>query len=188
MKKFGFKLGVQYAIEPSLNVPSYGNKVYGLRSLQSEKAFPDPKGHGVRIALALGLAFYCILITFLVIYYFVLSDPVENSVSRWTVALFPLAFITPVVLLQLFLFPVLDRYCARRGKHMADGIVLAVDLGGVVVNDDAQQRALIKVSYKGEHYIFVANQFGLCLKKGSRVKVSWKDINSELCYVHADIK
>lgn len=188
MKKFNFKLGIQYGTEPSVNIPSYGNKVYGLRSVQSEKAFPDPKGHSVGIALSVGLAFYCVFVTFLVIYYFIFSDPVANRVSIWTVVFMPLAFVTPVVFLQLFLFPVLDRYCARKGKHIAQGVVLAVDQGGVVVNDDAQQRALIKVIYEGNHYIFVANQFGLYLNRGSSVKVSWNAINSELCYVHEYLK
>lgn len=186
MEKFNFELGIQ---DPSVSfppIPSYGNTIQGIKSIQSRKAFPSPKYHNIKVGMLLGIIVYFLIIIFITAYYYFYLEQPNGPLSYSFIFIMPLIFLVPILLAYIFLFPILDRRRAKKGVYKAKGIVIAVDNAGIVMNENAQQRALVKVIYLGDIYLLVANQNGLFLKTGTQVNVSWKNRKSQLCYIHQD--
>ncbi|WP_217132231.1 hypothetical protein [Leucobacter chinensis] len=139
---------------------------------QSSPAFPRPKsGFAPYVALTI---VGCTVAAFLWLRN-------TDSGSVWLASL-----MVPVVLgvASAFLVSRLRGSLDRGGRYRGLGTVLMTDRAGVVLGEDAQQRALIEVEAGSERFLLVATQLGLALSPGMRVEVSWSREKSETCYVH----
>ena len=139
---------------------------------QSSPAFPRPKtGFAPYVAL---VTIGCTVAAFLWL-------RTIDSGSVWLASL-----MVPIVfgIVSVFVLPRLRSSLDRGGRYRGIGAVLMTDRAGVVLGEDAQQRALIEVETGGERFLLVATQHGLALSPGMRVEVSWSREKSETCFVH----
>lgn len=175
------KLGLQ--VNKKRVVPkSIGGSGGWARAKQTTRAFPSPPGHHfvgmlyIAVLLVVGGAFLAVL----------LCTFANECLYSGYLELFLgcILSITPIWLALAFLYPVFNRWLARKGKYIGTGKVIAVDSAGVLVNNDAQQRALIEVVHGKEYYWFVADQHGLYLTPGTSVKVSWRNDKAQVCWIH----
>lgn len=174
-------LGIQ-ANKKRVVPKSIGGSASWARTKQSTRAFPSPPGHHfvsmlyIAVLLVVGGAFLAVLLC-------VFANECVYS-GYLELFLGCILSITPVWLALAFLYPVFNRWLARKGSYTATAKVIAVDRAGILVNDDAQQRALVEVVQGKDCYWFVADQHGLCLVPGTSVTVSWRDNNAQVCWIH----
>lgn len=173
-------LGLQHADENS-QARLFETSKSEVEVPPTSKAFPRPQGHCYTDTLSFAGLLVALTLTVAIIWNF------ENF--DWTIRQVTFFFLTmllgliPIVWAYHLLYPRFDRKRVQKGKLKAMGRVVATDHAGKMVEDDAQQRALVEVFYQDKRYLLVANQPGLSVAPNTDVAVTWHSI-SQLCWIH----
>ncbi|MGG5577954.1 hypothetical protein ACPDHL_11530 [Myroides sp. C15-4] len=173
-------LGLQDSIEQA-QARSIGKKTKGMAALQTPKAFPRPQGHCLSDTLSFAGLLVSLTLVVAIVWNFENFDWTTREVVFFFLAM--LMGLTPVVWAYHLLYPRFDRKRVQKGKLKAQGRVVAIDHAGKLIQEDAQQRALVEVFYQDKRYLLVANQPGLSLHPNTTVTVTWHSI-SQLCWIH----
>jgi len=178
--KESIELGIQHS-EKDIRIKSLGRKKEGIEALKTRKAFPQPKGHCITDTLCLACLLVVLSLVTVMVIYFEHFDWTSREVAFF--ALNAVLGALPLLIAYHLLYPIYDRKRAKKGKYQTIGKVVATDNAGKVVNDDAQQRALVEVYHQDKKYLLVANQPGLYVDSNASVKVTWNSV-SQLCWIH----
>ncbi|MBB1139933.1 hypothetical protein H4K33_10600 [Myroides sp. WP-1] len=173
-------LGIQDTIEYA-QVRSLGKKRLGITTLQTPKAFPRPQGHCLIDTLSFAGVLVSLTLVGAILWNFERFDWTSRQLAFFFCNM--VLGLTPLVWAYHVLYPWFDRKRVQKGKRQTVGRVVAVDHAGKMVEDDAQQRALVEVFHQDKRYLLVANQPGLSLTPNTTVAVTWNSI-SQLCWVH----
>ncbi|MDM1045770.1 hypothetical protein HX004_08300 [Myroides sp. 1354] len=174
------ELGLQGTMKP-ISVRSLGKRKKGIEALQTPKAFPRPKGHCIMDTLSFAGLLVALILVGAIVWNFESFDWTKRQVAYFVLNM--VLSLIPIVWAFHMLYPRFDRLRVQKGKRKALGRVLATDHAGKIVENDAQQRALVEVVYENQRYLLVANQVGLTVDTNATVEVSWSSI-SQLCWIH----
>ncbi|WP_410877595.1 hypothetical protein [Myroides sp. DW712] len=162
-------------------VRSLGKKRRGLEMMQTPKAFPRPKGHCISDTLSFAALLVALTLVGAIILNFERFDWTPRQVAYFFLNM--VLSILPLVWVFHLLYPSFDRKRVQKAKRKAQGRVIATDYAGQMIQNDAQQRALVEVIHQNRRYLFVANQTGLAVASDETVEVSWSSV-SQLCWIH----
>lgn len=162
-------------------VRSLGKKRQGLEMMETPKAFPRPKGHCVSDTLSFAVLLIALTLMGAIIWNFEHFDWTPREMAYFFLNM--TLSILPIVWAFHLLYPSFDRKRVQKAKRKAQGRVVATDYAGQIVQNDAQQRALVEVVHQNRRYLFVANQKGLAVAAEETVEVSWSSM-SQLCWIH----
>ena len=172
-------LGLQDTLAKA-QAKSLGQKHKGVTVLQTPKAFPRPQGHCITDTLSFGGVLVALTLVGAILWNFDQFEWTNRQLGFFFVNM--VLGITPLVWAYHLLYPYFDRKRVQKGKRKALGRVVAIDHAGKVLQDDAQQRALIEVFDQEKRYLLVANQPGLSVRPNETVTVIWHSI-SQLCWI-----
>lgn len=173
-------LGLQETNQ-NLAIRSLGKKRQGLEVMETPKAFPRPKGHCISDTLSFAALLVALTLVGAIVWNFESFEWTPRQVGYFFLNM--MLSILPVTWMFHMLYPSFDRKRVQRAKRKAVGRIIATDYAGRIVQNDAQQRALVEVIHQNKRYLFVANQEGLAVATEETVEVSWSSV-SQLCWIH----
>ncbi|WP_158963066.1 hypothetical protein [Myroides fluvii] len=182
--KYLYKPSIELGLQDQVNhmaIRSLGKRCKGIEAIQTPKAFPRPKGHCLTDTLSFAGLLVALTLVGAIIWNFDNFDWTARQLAYFflnmTLSLIPLVWTFHLV------YPYFDRRRVQKSKLKTVGRVIATDHAGKIIQNDAQQRALIEIAHQNKRYLLVANQVGLAVHPNATVEITWNSF-SQLCWIH----